>query len=47
MNQNMVIIMAAVQAASLEAIRGGIAGERAFWEISFLELLIVKSGVTE
>jgi hypothetical protein len=47
MNQNMVIIMAAVRAASLEVIREGIAGERASWEISFLELLIVKSGDTE
>jgi len=39
--------MEVVPAASLEVVLGDITEGRAFWEISFLELLAVKSKVTE
>jgi hypothetical protein len=47
MSRNMGIITVVVPAASLVVIQGNITKGRGFWEVSFLELLIVKSGVTE
>jgi hypothetical protein len=45
MSRNTDIIMVVVPGASLEAILGDITGEKGSWEVSFLELLILKSGV--
>ena len=41
------IITVVVPAASLVVIQENITEGRGSWEVSFLELLIVKSGVTE
>jgi hypothetical protein len=47
MSRNMGIIIIVVRAASLVVIQEDTTEGRGFWEVSFLELLIVKSGVTE
>lgn len=47
MSRNMGIITIVVRAASLVVIQEDITEGRGSWEVSFLELLIVKSGVTE
>ena len=47
MSRNMGIITVVVPAASLGVIQENITEGRGSWEVSFLELLIVKSGVIE
>jgi hypothetical protein len=47
MIRNMGIITVVVPVASLGVIQENITEGRGSWEVCFLELLIVKSGVTE
>jgi hypothetical protein len=47
MSRNTALTTVAVLAASLEAVRGNTTEGRGFWEIYFLELLIVGFWITE